>query len=384
MITNSTKGVFALEDAYKKIASGCWVYDAGSDPGALTLWSWGYNDRGTLGKGDRIHRSSPVQIPGTTWCKAGISSIHSMALKSDNTLWTWGANQTGNLGDNCRGNYKCSPVQIPGNSWNDISSGSCVGRSVLARKTDGTLWAWGENPQGNLGDNTTIYRSSPVQIPGTSWCGIAAGRLVGMALKTDGTLWSWGTNYIGNIGDNTAGTLAKKSSPVQIPGTSWIEISNSYNQSVARKSDGTLWVWGRNTRGEIGDNTTIHRSSPVQVPGSSWNGIDSGQCNTMATKTDGTLWLWGSNYDGALGLNDTDHRSSPVQLPGSWCNKMSLEKVSFGIKTDGTLWAWGNNQFATLGLNDTAHRSSPVQVPGTQWSQIFGGTRTTLAIKCVP
>ena len=104
----------------------------------------------------------------------------------------------------------------------------------------------------------------------------------------------------------------------------------------------------------------------------------------MATKTDNTLWLWGSNYDGALGLNDTDHRSSPVQLPGSWCNKMSIEKVSFGIKTDGTLWAWGNNQFATLGINNTAHRSSPVQVPGTQWSQIFGGTRTTLAIKCVP
>ena len=98
----------------------------------------------------------------------------------------------------------------------------------------------------------------------------------------------------------------------------------------------------------------------------------------------GTLWTWGYNSYGPVGDGTRIHRSSPVQLPGNWCNKMSLEKVSFGIKTDGTLWAWGNNQFATLGLNDTAHRSSPVQVPGTQWSQIFGGTRTTLAIKCVP
>jgi alpha-tubulin suppressor-like RCC1 family protein len=173
---------------------------------------------------------------------------------------------------------------------------------------------WGVASCGSLGDNTLVSKSSPVQIPGTQWTDISLGLLSNFARKSDGTLWSWGFNSSGQLGQNDR---VFRSSPVQIPGTQWVEISGESicNHVLARKSDGTLWAWGLNTTGQLGDITIVTRSSPVQIPGTQWTEIAVAQRGSAARKSDGTLWAWGTGD--TTGQNDNIDRSSPVQIPGT-------------------------------------------------------------------
>ncbi len=194
--------------------------------------------------------------------------MNGAARKSDGTLWVWGLNSVGELGTNNMV-ARSSPVQVPGTTWVEVAGGEA---HLLARKSDGTLWSWGYNNRGRLGDNTIINRSSPIQIPGTSWTQVSAGCAHSLARKSDGTLWTWGYNFgpyggFGKLGD---GTIINRSSPTQIPGTAWVDVAASLQQTVARKSDGTLWAWGLNNEGQLGTNDTVTRSSPVQVPGTGW------------------------------------------------------------------------------------------------------------------
>ena len=197
------------------------------------------------------------------------------------TLWTWGCNGSGQLGNNTIITGS-SPVQVPGTQWTKVSSGN---QHTAARKSDGTLWTWGNN-NGQLGDNTIIRRSSPVQVPGTQWTEVSAGNGHTAARKFDGTLWTWGQNYGpgesgGRLGD---GTVVSRSSPIQVPGTQWTEVSGGGGHTAARKSDGTLWTWGYNSNGQLGNGTDIQRSSPVQVPGTQWAEVSGGGNHTAARK----------------------------------------------------------------------------------------------------
>jgi len=364
---------------YQVILDGC-IPDIG-DPG--TLFAWGENTCGQLGQNDTVAYSLPVQIPGSTWNDISVAASggFSLARKSDGTLWSWGYNGFGSLGDFTTVT-KSSPVQIPGTIWNDISVGYLFS---LARKTDGTLWAWGLDSSGSLGNLSVPQRaSSPIQIPGTTWNDVAAGgsgQGLALARKTDGTLWAWGYNGYGELGD---GTVAPKSSPVQVPGTTWNDISVGQNISFARRTDGTLWAWGRNTSGQLGDNTIASKSSPVQVPGTTWNDISASSiCGyVLARKTDGTLWAWGTNANGQLGDNTIVNKSTPVQIPGTTWNDISGSgSHALARKTDGTLWAWGLNASGQLGDNTTVSKSSPIQIPGTTWNDISSGSNSTLARK---
>ena len=149
-------------------------------------------------------------------------------------------------------------------------------------------------------------------------------------------------------------------------------------------SPGSLWSWGRNDYGQLGQNNITHRSSPVQVGSlTNWSLIASGYYHTLATKTDGTLWSWGYNANGQLGQSDTTHRSSPVQVGSltTW-SSVACGNIAHTIatKTDGTLWSWGMNDYGHLGVGDITHRSSPVQVGSlTNWSSIDGGSYYTIA-----
>jgi alpha-tubulin suppressor-like RCC1 family protein len=379
-----TKNVFRLNDVYDLVASNQIVYDANADPGARSLWYWGSSCNGALGNNNAsIHISSPVQLPGTAWCCVAAAG-HTLALKTDNTLWAWGFNTNrGQLGDNTMIN-KSSPVQIPGTAWSDVDVGGS-GTSI-ALKTDGTLWTWGDDDEGRLGNNTAgVHKSSPIQIPGTSWCGIVGGQYGNAGLKTDGTLWAWGRDGgTGLRGVNTSNISV--SSPVQIPGTQWNDIEYSSFSAAARKTDGTLWTWGRASYGVLGNDSLIYRSSPIQVPGTQWNDISLSNNFVLARKSDGTLWAWGRNNTGPgqLGDNTTANKSSPIQIPGTQWNDISAgSNSSFARKTDGTLWAWGDNTYGNLGDNTTICRSSPIQIPGTAWNDISGSSRG-FAIKVTP
>ena len=291
-----------------------------------TLWSMGKNDKGQLGQnnqGSATYRSSPIQIPGTNWVNVSTGFYSNLAVKSDGTMWAWGDNSNGNLGLNQTGPVKISsPTQIPGTTWSTDQSKFCIGYEFSAAiKTDGTLWMWGEDNKGQLGQNSHVTYSSPIQV-GTdqNWRSIRLGASVSIGTKTDGTLWSWGASSDGIDGSNrNSGAPGSRSSPVQIPGTTWDWAGLLYRTGYATRTDGTLWTWGSNAYGQLGHNNQTKYSSPVQIPGTNWSAIcagGNGNC-TAATKTDGTLWSWGYNTEGRLGLNDLTNRSSPTQIPGT-------------------------------------------------------------------
>ena len=337
------------------------------------LYSWGYNNFGQLGQNIRTTVSSPIQVPGN-WTGSALVfdayySQQGTVVKSDGTLWVMGDNSKGQLGQNSEVRYS-SPVQIPGTTWKVQQDHGSGGYAMSVVKTDGTLWSWGLNEYGHLGLNNRTDYSSPVQVGSdTTWSKVASGYYAVHGIKTDGTLWFWG---YGNQGQSGLNSQTQYSSPTQVPGTTWSTISGSMaNASTAAlKTDGTLWMFGYNNHGGLGQNDRTNYSSPRQVPGTSWFDVKTNGYTTVATKTDGTLWTWGLNGYGTLGVNDQAQRSSPVQVPGSWekaRNKRDLTTYGangavVAIRTDGTLWSWGYNNNGQLGQNDTSHQSSPKQI----------------------
>jgi alpha-tubulin suppressor-like RCC1 family protein len=358
---------------------------------APALWGWGYNLAGNLGDNTNTASASPVQTftASTNWRNINAGRSQSAAIKSDGTLWLWGDGAYGALGNNST-IPRSSPVQTisGGTNWKSISVGDY---RAVAIKSDGTLWAWGRGTSGALGDNTTLNKSSPVQtISGTNtWC-TASTSVLGShtgAIKTDGTLWMWGLSNAGQLG---TGNTTSHSSPVQTfsGGTNWKSISTGACHTAAIKTDGTLWTWGINTSGVLGDNTIIGRAFPVQTIslGNNWNHVSAGERSTAAIKTDGTLWLWGQGSFGRLGNNSTINRSSPVQTVSGGTNWFKVSNSYYGvaaIKTDGSLWMWGDNSYGRLGTNVINARSSPIQTisGGTNWKDVSAGRDFTFAIK---
>ena len=342
----------------------------------LKWFTWGRNQEGDLGQNNRTKYSSPVQVGSATGWNALIGSDSTIGATKDNgELWITGKNNRGQLGDNSTVN-KSSPVQIPGTTWDATNVNVNANNFNMCLKTNGTLWMWGTNGNGELGQGNTTYYSSPVQIPGTTWSKVFTASGVAGGVKTDGTLWMWGTGDNGNLAQNNRTSY---SSPKQIPGTNWKQASGMGYGVGATKTDGTLWSWGYNRYGSgmIGVGN-VKYSSPVQVSGTTWSEVGSGYVSA-ALKTDGTLWMAGDNQLGYLGNNEAPGSdgpgsySSPVQVPGTTWSKLKKGNGnnSFGIKTDGTLWSWGRNDNGAGGLNNTTQYSSPVQVPGTTWDAIM-------------
>jgi alpha-tubulin suppressor-like RCC1 family protein len=279
-----------------------------------TLWGWGAG--GATGDGTAYNRSSPVQVGAlTNWFQVSVGeSGNAAAIKTDGTLWAWGENTWGQLGQNDR-SVRRSPVQVGAlTNWYLVSFGTDFWISV---KTDGTLWACGINStEGRLGTGDGISRSSPVQVGAlTNWSKVFCGYRHTISVKTDGTLWAWGQNF-GVLGNNS---IANSTVPIQVGLlTNWSQpAAGGQTRSAATKTDGTLWAWGN---APVGDNTTINRSSPVQIGAlTNWAQVALSGYFSASVKTDGTLWAWANNSHGQLGQNDLISRSSPVQV-GSLTN----------------------------------------------------------------
>ena len=349
----------------------------------------GQNQKGSPGGLTGLSSPTQVGT-NSTWSDiggGGMEEYGGYAWKSDGTLWTWGSNAYGQLGLNEGSTYYSSPVQLPGNWAQRTDDDQFIDREVkishrfwtLGIKTDGTLWSWGYSGSGNLGLNKGPNNniSSPAQVGSdTTWTSVMQGRDMGsFGIKTDGTLWAWGDNNGGRLGLNNANP-ARFSSPVQLPGTTWRSTRQGTGQHpLATKTDGTLWGWAGNNQGQLGQNSVGPvggYSSPIQISGTTWRSVTTMSDSSAATKTDGTLWVWGDNEIGVLGLNQEGNAiSSPTQIPGTdWMNiTASQNHTLVATKTDNTLWTWGSNEFGTLGRNfpNNGHRSSPVQIPGTNW-----------------
>jgi alpha-tubulin suppressor-like RCC1 family protein len=297
------------------------------------LFVTGGNGIGQLGLSDTTSRSSPTQVGGT-WASFD-GSASSLAIRSDGTLWAWGANGEGYLGLNDTTN-RSSPVQV-GNStgWAQVSSGL----STFAIRTNGTLWAWGDNGASvylGLGADTTP-RSSPTQVGSlTNWRSVSVSQSAPnhvLAIKTDGTLWAWGDNSAGQLG---LGDRTHRSSPVQVGTlTNWSTVCATMGPtSVATKADGTLWAWGNGTSQPLGLGDNTSRSSPTQVGSlTNWEKVDGRQgLKTLAIKTDGTLWTWGRAI-GDMPTFNTD-LLSPTQVgtATNWIDIASTTDGGFAIR----------------------------------------------------
>lgn len=287
---------------------------------------------------------------------------------------------------------------VSGTSWAitlPIAPQVSAGRDFAVElKSDGTLWAWGNNQYGQLGDGTAIEKYSPVQI-GTDndWAMVAAGEQHAVAIKTDGSLWAWGYNFSGQLGD---GTTIDKHSPTQIsiPNTNnndWSQISASGRFTMALKnvqqgSGRELWAWGENSSGQLGDGTKNNSLSPVRIGSDSdWSAVAPGHFHTLALKSGGTLWAWGLNFRGQLGNDNLTDSVIPVQIGNDnhWSAAAAGYFHSVALKSDGTLWTWGGNSRGELGDGTGTNKTAPTQeiTAATDWEKIAAGYYTTMALK---
>lgn len=351
------------------------------------IWSWGGNTIGPLGDGTTVNKSSPVSIIGgfSDWCDINVGSCSSIGIRRNGTIWTWGRADLGQLGNNTTTN-KSSPVSIVGSNsnWRQISGGQDF---FSALNCNGIIWSWGPNDVGQLGDGTAVAKSSPVSVTGgfADWCKISSGGFHTVGLRSDGTLWSWGHNSYGQLGD---GTSITKSSPVSVVGgfTDWCQIDSGFRVSVGIRPNGTAWSWGHGYCGVLGDGTTVNKSSPVSVVGgfTDWCQASAGWTQTMALKTNGTAWSWGRGDLGMLGNNAITNRSSPVSVVGGftdWCQISSSQLSNIAIRTNGTMWSWGFNNSGQLGDGTTINKSSPILVAGgfTNWCKTGNSTWCTMS-----
>jgi alpha-tubulin suppressor-like RCC1 family protein len=355
--------------SYLTVFSQCWQtvsagngYTIAIKPDG-TLWAFGLNFDGRLGDGTENNiRESPVKISlASNWKSISANYNYTLALKTDGTIWAWGNNEYGQLGDGTK-IKKNLPTQVGSDmNWAYIATG--LGHS-LAIKTDGTLWAWGFNYYEQLGDGTNVDKTVPTQIGNeNNWATISAGSFSSFAIKTNKTLWAWGNNNLGTLGD---GTTVSKNVPTQMGiETNWLTVSSKSNHTAALKTDGTLWAWGLNEEGEVGNGTSgtgNYQMSRTQIGGTDWKSISIGYAFTLAIKTDGTLWAWGDNNFGEIGNGTNTNQNIPTKIGSAtdWQFISAGAGLSLAIKNNGAFWGWGSNMGGQFGNGTNSINYSPI------------------------
>jgi uncharacterized delta-60 repeat protein len=345
----------------------------------------------TFGRGGQIIAGTPGVATATAMQADGRLVVAGYARTGDNlpghwrdvmvgridpgssvgSVWTWGWNATGGLGDGTRADH-ATPVAVPG--LTKVVAVSAGAYHTLALRGDGTVWAWGMNVFGELGDGTTVDRLLPVQVPGlTGVVGLAAGGLHSLAVRGDGTVWAWGWNGFGQLGD---GTVQTRTSPVQVPGLAGMDaVSAGLYHSVATREDGWALGWGYNAVGQVGDATTVDRHSPswmpMNFPPQAREQISAGPLHTLALTAYGAVDGWGFGGQSQMGMSK-ETRLQPSPVLGD-----SIDGVSAGwyhslaVKVNGTVMATGWNALGQLGDGKLVdHPWAPV--PGLAGVQSVG------------
>jgi alpha-tubulin suppressor-like RCC1 family protein len=333
-----------------------------------TIWAWGRNNKSQLGDGTTTDSSIPVQsapavLSGMTAVAAG--NEHSLALKSDGTVWAWGSNSNGQLGDGTIVNHTI-PVQVSG-----LTNVRAIAAGVnfsLALKNDGSVWAWGYNGSGQLGNNTTTDQWTPVPTAGPGGVTAIAAGFDHTVVMTSGTVvWTWGNNSRGQLGN---GTTNNSSVPLLVgsgvTGALAISAGNQFTVVlVSSYLSSFLWAWGNNSDGQLGDTTNSERHLPTQVSGlANMTALTSGDAHSLSLKSDGTAWAWGNNSNGQLGDGTKTSRWTPAQVSGLAGGQgiTAGYQDSFASTTVGAVKAWGNNMYGELGDGSTSERLTPVAI----------------------
>lgn len=331
-----------------------------------SLYGWGSNLIGQLGDSTTTDRNTPTQVSGgiTTWRQVAMGDQFTLALRADGTLWAWGNNQNGQLGN---GTSTTTPNPLPkqigtATDWVTIAAGKS---HALAINKTGLLYAWGRNFNGQLGDGTNIDRLVPTKIgTATNWFKVAGGDTHSLATRTDGSLYAWGGNSLGQVGN--AGVI-DQNAPVKIGGTTWVLVAAGANHSTAIRADATLWAWGSNSSGQVGTAaSTATVTVPTQVGTSqNWLQVAGGIAHTVGVRTDGTLWTWGLNGNGQLGDGLGQDTNEPHQVGNSanWNSVAAGASHSFGLQSDGTLWGWGRNTEGQQGNSRFTDVPVPTNLP---------------------
>ncbi len=369
----------ALDVFDGKDNDGDGIVDGGVTGGDLRgmAFAWGWNLFGQLGDGTTVSRPVPGSVqplPGgrqVTVLAAGEG--HNFVISEDQSLWAWGPNGSGRLGDGTTLD-RPTPVEvvIPGDRAPvAIAAGN---QHTLALAEDGTVWSWGLNTVGQLGDGTTTSRSTPGAVnlpPGVRIVAISSRYSHSMAIDEDGGLWAWGYNQYGQLGD---GTTTTASSPVAVQalpgGRRVVQVCTGVQHSLALADDGTVWAWGLGSAGELGTGATGSSAVPVPViplpDGRRVVQIDSGLNHNLALASDGSVWAWGYGADGQLGQGNGFNSLQPVQVPipegAKPVQVAGASHTSFALLADGTAFGWGSNDRGVVGDGSQTTRRSPVSL----------------------
>lgn len=320
-----------------------------------TLWGWGDNSSYQLGDGTTTGTNAPKAL-GSGFSHVAGCQKHTLAVKTDGTLWTWGSNTDRQLGIEVEGGIAQTPIQVGDES--DFLTVACGGRHSLALKTDGSLWAWGYDGDGQVGARTLYYNGLPLRLGG-GFASVSAGAAHSLAVKADGSLWTWGLNRSGQIGD---GTMTQRNEPLQV-GADHASVAAGFGLTMALKTDGSLWSWGYNSNGQLGTGSSEFASHAPAFVGGGFSTVVAGSNHILAVKTDGSLWGWGDNSSGQLGDGTTESRNTPVRIgqDNDFVSAWASVKNSAALKTDGTFWTWGDNDAGQLGDGTTTPRHTPQQ-----------------------
>ena len=355
------------------------------------MQAWGSNSNYVLGNGTTTGVSTPIAIGATQkWKQVAPTLYWTHAISSTNSLWAWGySNSVGGLGNGNANDTFTTPVQIGSEStWLTLSSSYTHG---LAIKNDNSLWAWGDGTSGGLGLGATssVFTPTNLSSQGNVWISCSAGTYYSMAITASGRLYSWGKNTVGQLG---LGDTVNTSTPVQIGTQQWLQVAASNDfvspHTLAIRRDGTLWAWGANGSGQLGDGTTVDKSSPIQVGSeSTWSKVANGGRYSVALKSDGSLWAWGSNFYGNIGNGTSGNNYSVPQQVGNLNNWRVISADNFStyaVKQDGSLWSWGYGVQGQLGNGQSGGGyavNSPQQVGNlTNWKTVSAGYQYALAV----
>jgi len=337
------------------------------------LHCWGRNDSGEFGNGTErssFETATPGRVAGTTrWLSVSGGNGHSCGVRADHTLWCWGNNYAGVLGVGGNVPLAMAPVRVgAATNWAQVFAGF---EHTCGVRTSGALYCWGDNTAGQLGNGTTTDRSTPTRVgTATGWLRVTGGYDHTCAVRTTGTLYCWGSNADGQLG---VGTTDNKphSTPVRVgTATGWSAVAAGYSYNCAVRTTGTLYCWGSNFAGQLGNGTTTARPAPTRVgTATGWKAVAAGISDTCAVRTTGTLYCWGDGL--APRTSGGTAPTMPVRIGTAtgWVAVAVGDGHACATRTTGTVYCWGSNRRGQVGSDTSGYVYVPTRVgTATGWA----------------